>query len=159
MSDEERPARVDWITAEDWETIVRNVPIASVDLIVRHEGGIVLGRRANEPAKGEWFVPGGRIERGERIVEAVHRVAREELGVEVTVQTELGAYDHFYTVSDVRGSGKHYVAHGFVVETTSDDLVTDDQHGDLRVFDQDQLPDDLHRHVTAYLRDAGLLRA
>ena len=155
MSDEHRPARVDWITDEDWETIVRNVPIPSVDLIVQHNGGLVLGKRTNEPAKGEWFVPGGRIERGETLHEAVHRVAQKELDVEVTIEQELGAYDHFYGVSDVGGTGKHYVAHGFVVETTGSDLSFDDQHADLRVFDT--LPEDLHPYVTAYLRDGGFI--
>lgn len=49
------------IPAEDWATIVRNVPIPAVDLVVLHDGGVILGKRRNKPAKGEWFVLGGRI--------------------------------------------------------------------------------------------------
>ena len=45
----------------EWRTIVEHVPIVSVDLIVTHDDGIVLGKRTNEPAKGEWFPPGGRV--------------------------------------------------------------------------------------------------
>jgi colanic acid biosynthesis protein WcaH len=50
-----------WISGDDWETIVASVPIISVDLVVSRDGGVVLGRRTNEPAKGDWVVPGGRV--------------------------------------------------------------------------------------------------
>jgi colanic acid biosynthesis protein WcaH len=67
---------------------VTSVPLVSVDLVVRHDGGAVLGRRQNEPAKGEWFVPGGRVHKDERLTDAVHRVARTELGSDVTATSE-----------------------------------------------------------------------
>jgi len=49
------------IPPDKWETIVANVPLVSVDLIVEYDGGVLLGKRENEPAKGEWFVPGGTV--------------------------------------------------------------------------------------------------
>jgi colanic acid biosynthesis protein WcaH len=42
-----------WAQGANWETIVENVPIVSVDLIVKYGGGVLLGLRENEPAKGE----------------------------------------------------------------------------------------------------------
>ncbi|QIO20876.1 NUDIX domain-containing protein [Haloarcula sp. JP-L23] len=75
------------IPDEEWKTIVQSVPLVSVDLVVRTGEGIVLLKRTNEPAKGEWFVPGGRVRKGERLREAVHRVARTELGVDVTIES------------------------------------------------------------------------
>jgi len=148
----------DWIEDEDWATIVANVPIPSVDLVVRHEGGVVLGRRTNAPARGEWFVPGGRVRKGERLTDAVHRVARDELGVDVTIGDRLGAYTHLYETSDVDGvESKHYVANGFVVEPIDDPLATapDAQHDELRLLRE--RPDDCHDYVAAYLDTAGLL--
>jgi colanic acid biosynthesis protein WcaH len=148
----------DWIDADDWATIVAHMPIPSVDLVVRHGGGVLLGRRANAPAKGEWFVPGGRIQKGERLREAVHRVADEELDVNVTVREPLGAYDHLYDTSDVDGvESKHYLANGFVVEAQGDPLtgVSDDQHDEFRLFQE--RPDGCHEYVAAYLDAAGLL--
>ena len=53
MSDDDR-----WIPSEEW-AVVDNVPLVSVDLVAKHDGGVLLGRHENEPAKGEWFVPGG----------------------------------------------------------------------------------------------------
>jgi colanic acid biosynthesis protein WcaH len=35
----------EWISEGEWETIVRNVPIVSVDVVVKRSDGIVLGKR------------------------------------------------------------------------------------------------------------------
>ncbi|MFB6109004.1 MAG: GDP-mannose mannosyl hydrolase [Haloplanus sp.] len=140
---------------DEWRTVVRNVPIVSVDLVVCHDGGVVLGRRENQPAKGEWFVPGGRVRKDEPLTEAVHRVARDELGVDVSVERRLGAYEHFWAASEFDDvPTKHYLANGFVVRTRGETLTPDDQHGELRVFEP-PFPD-LHPYVEAYLRDADL---
>lgn len=153
----DRPERVDWVSDRDWRTVVENVPVPSVDLIVRCADGVLLARRRNRPARGQWFVPGGRVRKGERLTEAVHRVADEELGVDVTVDRELGAYDHFYSDADVpNAGGKHYVAHGYVVVPEHESFEFDNQHDDWRVFGPDQLPT-LHPYVRAYLVDAGVI--
>lgn len=150
--------QVGWISDDTWKEIVDHVPIPSVDLIVRCQGGILLARRQNKPAKGEWFVPGGRIWKGERIREAVRRISKEELGVEVSIERYLGVYEHFYDTADVSNtSGKHYIAHGFVVEPVSDDFELDNQHNDVRIFSTQELPS-FHPYVETYLLDAGLLK-
>ena len=50
---------------------------------VLHEGRLLLIQRGTEPNKGLWSFPGGRIELGETLFEAVKREAKEEAGVEV----------------------------------------------------------------------------
>ncbi|QDX40828.1 GDP-mannose mannosyl hydrolase [Salarchaeum sp. JOR-1] len=148
---------VAWIPDDVWADIVEHVPIPSVDLLVTCDDGILLAKRQNDPAKGEWFVPGGRIQKGESLTEAVHRVSEAELGVEITIEEELGAYNHFYETSDVPDSGgKHYVAHGYVVTPTSESIVLDAQHDEARTFPLDELPS-VHEHVEAYLDSAELV--
>ncbi|NLV12639.1 NUDIX domain-containing protein [Haloarcula argentinensis] len=148
---------VTWIPDNVWADIVAHAPVASVDLVVDCADGVMLARRQNEPAKGEWFVPGGRVQKGEPIRETVYRVAREELGIDVTIETELGAYDHFYESADVADAGgKHYVAHGYHVTPDSEAVELDDQHDESAVFPVGELPD-LHPYVRAYLDDANLL--
>ena len=71
MPTEEKP-----IPPSKWQAIVENIPLVSVDLVVEHDGGVLLGKRENEPAKGEWFVPGGTVLKNETRTEAVHRVPR-----------------------------------------------------------------------------------
>jgi len=148
----------DWIPNAVWDDIVSNVPIVSVDLVVHTPDGIVLGKRTNKPAKGEWFVPGGRVHKHERLTEAVDRIATEELGVDtLNIQESLGAYEHIYATGGADGSGKHYLANGFVVETDSavNKMVSDEQHSTIRGFAPAELPTTLHEYTAAYLRDAA----
>jgi colanic acid biosynthesis protein WcaH len=149
--------RVSWVADDVWADIVRNSPVPSVDLVVDCDDGVLLAKRQNEPAKGEWFVPGGRIQKGEPIREAVHRVAQQELGIDVRITTELGTYDHRYETADVPDAGgKHYVAHGYHVEPKTESIQLDEQHTQSRAFPTDELPP-LHPYVRAYMTDAGLL--
>lgn len=80
----------DWIPDKTWRTIMAQAPIVSVDLLVHVNNGLVFGKQTNEPAEGYWFVPGGRLEKGETREEAVHRVAREELGVNGSIVESQG---------------------------------------------------------------------
>ncbi|WP_436903784.1 GDP-mannose mannosyl hydrolase [Halovenus halobia] len=143
----------EWIPEEEWTTIVRNVPIVSVDLLVRTDGGIVLGKRTNEPAKGEWFIPGGRVYKGETRTEAVHRIATEEMGVKVEILESLGAFEHIYDTAETDGvDSKHYLANGYVVEPKSTDVRPNEQHADFQILQPESI--DLHPNIAAYLKKA-----
>lgn len=164
MTADDTPAGDDTgpIPDDDWRSIVAHVPVVSVDLLVRYDAGVVLGKRSNEPAKGEWFVPGGTVFKGERLEDAVHRVADEELGIDVEIEDRLGTYEHFYETADVPGvDGKHYVATAFVVTPVGAEAEVetprDDQHSELRTVERDD--EELHPYVSRYLRDAGLADA
>jgi len=143
----------EWIPEEEWRVIVENAPIVSVDLLVECPAGIVLGKRTNEPASGEWFVPGGRLHKGERLHDAVHRIGSAELGVDVEIQDQLGTFEHFYETSEA-GYEKHYVAHGFHVRTADTVFDPDTQHSAVAVFEE--LPSELHDYVKAYVDAAEL---
>lgn len=58
--------------------------------VVLRDGEILLVRRGRGPAAGEWSVPGGRVEFGEELHEAVVREVVEETGLDVVVERFLG---------------------------------------------------------------------
>ncbi|SHG88246.1 ADP-ribose pyrophosphatase YjhB, NUDIX family [Geodermatophilus nigrescens] len=64
---------------------------ACVGAVVLDDAGrLLLVRRRNEPGRGLWSVPGGRVEPGESLGAAVAREVREETGLAVTVGAEVG---------------------------------------------------------------------
>jgi 8-oxo-dGTP diphosphatase len=67
-------------------------PAVAVDGIVFMDGGLVMIRRAREPWKGMWALPGGFVEQGESCPEAVRREVYEETGLRTRVKGLFGVY-------------------------------------------------------------------
>lgn len=117
-------------------------PFLTVDVIIEHEGGIVLIKRKNEPLG--WALPGGFVDYGERIEEAAVREAREETGLHVELLRQ------FHTYSDpARDSRFHTVSTVFVARGTGV-LKAGDDAKDAEVFTRESLPDPIafdHRSI------------
>ncbi|OGH88833.1 MAG: hypothetical protein A3J93_01155 [Candidatus Magasanikbacteria bacterium RIFOXYC2_FULL_42_28] len=64
-----------------YDKILRLMPIVCVDLLIKRGKKILLVKRKNNPAKGEWWLPGGRIFKTETIERAARRKARGEVGL------------------------------------------------------------------------------
>lgn len=60
-------------------------PIVGVGGVVVQEGAVLLVQRAADPLKGRWTLPGGAVELGETLTEALARELREETGLEVKI--------------------------------------------------------------------------
>ena len=79
-------------------------PIVGVGAIVLKDGALLLVRRDREPALGRWSLPGGRVEPGELLVDAVRREVKEETGLDVEVGDRAGVFevigDAHYVVID-----------------------------------------------------------
>lgn len=90
-----------WLSDETFKSVIQHTPLISIDLIVRNEQGeVLLGKRVNAPAKGCWFVPGGRVRKNETLDDAFVRLVKEELGIESGITRAdakfLGVFEHFY---------------------------------------------------------------
>ena len=141
------------LNPEDFTDIIEKTPLVSVDLIVENnQGQILLGMRTNEPAKDCWFVPGGRILKDELITEAVKRVAKEELAIEVPMDdTEfVGVFEHLYETNFAlkEGFGTHYVvlAHKIKIDESSIPNLPQDQHSQYKWFDKTEIVNDPKVH-------------
>lgn len=124
------------LSVEDFAGVVRLTPLVAIDLIVRApDGRILLGQRTHEPARGSFFVPGGRITKNETLAAAFRRITLAELGVERSLAEArfLGVYEHIYEGNffEHSGFGTHYVVLGHELSLSDDDLALPaDQHGE-----------------------------
>ncbi len=148
------------MTDEQFLHIISATPLVSIDLILRDETGrVLLGHRLNRPAKGSWFVPGGRIRKNERVAEALQRISQRELGIAIGNAKLVGVFDHLYddnflSAPDV---ATHYVVLGYSGELHSQlRLKHDDQHAALRWWPVEELlsSPDVHENTKAYFRPA-----
>ncbi len=68
-------------------------PVVGVGGVLVHEGRVLLIRRGKQPLYGRWVVPGGTVELGESLAEALVREMREETGLEVEPLELLTVFD------------------------------------------------------------------
>jgi 8-oxo-dGTP diphosphatase len=88
-------------------------PIVGVGAVVVDGGRVLLVRRANEPLKGEWSLPGGAVECGETLAAAIGREVLEETGLEIEVGSIVDVIDRIRLDPDGRVR-YHYVLIDFV---------------------------------------------
>jgi 8-oxo-dGTP diphosphatase len=101
-----------------------------VDVVIPAERGVVLIRRASEPFKGRWALPGGFVEVGETVEEAADREAAEETGLAVEVARLVGVYSD--PERDPRG---HNVSVAFLVRVLGGDLAAASDAAEVAVMD------------------------
>jgi 8-oxo-dGTP diphosphatase len=93
-----------------------NHPVVGVGAIVLRKGKILLVKRGNQPAKGQWTVPGGAVEIGETLQEAVIRETKEETCLDASEPQLLDIVDQVDL--DERGKVQyHYIIIDFLVQT------------------------------------------
>jgi colanic acid biosynthesis protein WcaH len=130
------------LSSEEYKNALSAIPIVCVDcLVVNENGEYLLVRRANSPLKGEYWVPGGRLYKNERILDAVHRKMREEIGIGVDVVTILGILEFFDSPNEYSEGGVHTISIVHLVKPLSHDIKLDDQHTDWGWFKE--LPEKL----------------
>lgn len=140
--------------------VIESTPLVSVDLVVENESGqVLLGERLNRPAKGFWFVPGGRILKNENLEKAFVRLTREELGQEFELCNAilLGPYTHIYD-DNIFGNDftTHYVAIAYKLSVIHSELnlPMGVQHSRYGWYDKNELliNDKVHIHTKWYFQ-------
>ncbi len=97
-------------------------PIVGVGAVIVHDGRALLVRRATEPLRGEWSVPGGVFELGEKLRDGAAREALEETGLTVEVGEVLDVFDSIFPDADGRPE-YHFVLVDFLCRVISGEAV------------------------------------
>lgn len=127
-------------------------PQVCVGAVATAEGCLLLIRRGHGPGAGEWSVPGGRVEMGETLAEAVVRELAEETGVEAVCDAFLGWVERI-------GDGYHYVIFDFEVTVlSSEPLVAGDDAAEARWVPLGEVADlRLVDGLAEFLHDHGVI--
>ena len=99
---------------ETFLEVVKNAPLGAIALLAfPQEGKVLLGLRRNAPAKNYWYVPGGRIHKGERLTNAFQRISHAEIGSKTSFREAkfVGVFEHLFeeNFAGVTGFGTHYI--------------------------------------------------
>ena len=102
------------------------------------EGRLLLARRAHEPFKGRWDIPGGFLEEGEHPLDGLRRELREETGLEVEPVEFLGVWmDRYGGDSTAEATLNLY----WTARVTGGEAAPADDVDDLRWFERHELPE------------------
>ncbi len=109
-------------------------PVPAVGVVCLREESVLLIRRGTPPRQGEWSLPGGRIEPGERAVDAALRELREETGVEAEITGLIDVVDGLFPEA-----GRHYVLIDYAARWLSGEPVAGDDAMEARFVALDEV--------------------
>ena len=113
------------------------MPVACVDCVVKNGNKFLLEYRVNKPAQHKWWLPGGRILKGESLTKAVYRKLKDETGLnekDVGSVSFLTVKDVFYPTSEF-DSSMHNINLIYKIRVKSpNNLRSDSQHSSLKWF-------------------------
>jgi 8-oxo-dGTP diphosphatase len=114
-------------------------PLIGVGAVIVSGGRALLVRRDSEPLRGEWSVPGGLLELGEKLRDGVRREAREETGLEVEPGEVLDVFDSIFT--DPLGRTQyHYVLIDYLCRPQAGEARAGSDVSDVRWVGLEALP-------------------
>ena len=109
----------------------RPAPELAVSAAIFRDGNVLVVRRVGAPARGLWTLPGGRVEVGETLVEAVRREVSEETALTIDV-AGLAGYREIILTDAVGDRGRHFVILPFAARWISGEIALNDELSDAR---------------------------
>jgi ADP-ribose pyrophosphatase YjhB (NUDIX family) len=121
------------IESELYTRIIENLPILCVDGLIIKDDKILLLKRINEPAKGEWWFPGGRVFKNEKINQSIIRKVKEETNLDVEIVKQIAVCETIF-------EKKHTVNICFSLKPINDEVILNYEHEKYCWFDLSELP-------------------
>jgi len=128
-----------------YSKIVDVIPILCVDGFIINDDKILLLKRNNYPAIGEWWVPGGRIIKNELLVDSIIRKVKDETGLDTEIISQIGVAETIFET-------KHTVNVCFSLRVKSGEVIMNSEHSEYKWFSIDNLPNDLNSELNRMIR-------
>ena len=113
-------------------------PFLAVSAVIVRDGRVLIVRRARAPAKQIYTLPGGVVEAGETLPEAVRREIREETGLEIE-PVALAGHREFILRDDDKRVSRHFVILSFASRWIAGEPVLNDELDEARWIDPSEL--------------------
>lgn len=148
-----------------FKTVVEAAPLVSVDFIVERNNKFLLGRRINKPAQNYFFTVGGRVNKNETIKNAMSRIAKDELNIELFGSISprgvklnprfMGVFEHFYDDGIYEKVSTHYINLAYKLKVGNVLNLPTKQHNQYQWFSIDKLleSEQVHKNVKDYFKD------
>ena len=141
---------------QTFETVISSTPLISIDLLVKKDNKILLGRRINKPAQGYLFSIGGRVYKNETIDSAMMRIAKDELNFSLKLTPSfIGVFEHFYDDSIYQDVSTHYINLAYEIEIEETLNLPTEQHNEYQWLTIDELlkSKQVHKYVKDYFKN------
>ena len=129
MKKKSSEAECDFIPQKSFEEIVKCLPIVSVEALIVIHNELLFLRRNNEPARGEWWFPGGRVRKGESLEEALHREVNEETGLEIVSSKFINVYSRIFPK-------RHDITIAYLCKCREGKIKLNDEHSEYGLFNE-----------------------
>lgn len=142
----------------DYKYIYDRVPRLCVSAAVVCSEGVALIKRNIPPHLGKWHLPGGRIQKGETVLQAIRRVARRELGLELPQEHQLLGF-----MEEISGRYENVDIHNLDLvlkfDVVAQNFSPKAGEGECQWFKQAPVVELQHPIAIRFLLSRGLLRA
>ena len=141
---------------QTFKTVISSTPLISIDLLVKKDNKILLGKRINKPAQAYLFSIGGRVYKNETIKSAMMRIANNELNISLkSIPKFMGVFEHFYEDSIYQDVSTHYVNLAYEIEIEETLNLPTEQHNEYKWLTIDELLKNkqVHKYVKDYFKN------
>lgn len=127
-----------------YELIVDVLPIASVEAVIVQDDSLLFLRRNNNPVKGQWWFPGGRIRKGETFEETLIREVKEETGLDVIESELVNVYSRIF-------NQRHDITIAYICKCKPDKITLNNEQSEYKYIKK--LPKNIHPYLVEVIND------
>lgn len=138
--DELKITKIDGVNrkkCQSCEFINFNNPKPAVAAMIIKDRKMLLVKRAIDPHRGKWQIPGGFVESGENLEDGLKREIKEELGVDIEILDYLESFGDGYSYGVPEEKTVNIY---FIVKIKNGQLKNDHENQEIKFFDLNKLP-------------------